>query len=114
MKLSDLAKLIGGELDTHSDIEIKCVAKIEEAGPGDITFLANLKYKKHLSTTMASAVLIARQLSFSELKERKIPIHVVRVDDPYRAFLQLVDIFHPPQAPLQKGIHPTEIGRAHV
>jgi UDP-3-O-[3-hydroxymyristoyl] glucosamine N-acyltransferase len=109
MKLSELTKLVGGEITSGSDIEIERVAKIEEASPGDITFLANPKYKKYLATTFASAVLVEKNTQFKELEQRSKPLHLVRVTDPYISFLRLVDKFCPPAAPLPKGIHPSAV-----
>jgi UDP-3-O-[3-hydroxymyristoyl] glucosamine N-acyltransferase len=109
MKLREIASLVGGTLAGGDETEILRVAKIEEAGTGDITFLANLKYKKHLATTGASAVLIAADAEFEELGRRSEPIHCVRVADPYSAFLRLIGVFHPPVQPPAPGIHPTAV-----
>ena len=107
MKLSAVAKLVNGEIQGSGDIEIAHLAKIEEAGTGDITFLSNPKYAAHLATTSASAVLIARNASFKELSARSSSLHLVKVDDPYLSFLKLLDVFYPPPPPLSKGIHPS-------
>jgi UDP-3-O-[3-hydroxymyristoyl] glucosamine N-acyltransferase len=109
MTLTEIAKLVGGEITGDSRAEIQRVAKIEEAGPGDITFIANLKYKKYLATTAASAVLVAATVHFEELQGRQSPISLVKVVDPYRSFLQLIETFHPPVVPLARGIHPTAV-----
>jgi UDP-3-O-[3-hydroxymyristoyl] glucosamine N-acyltransferase len=109
MTVLEIAKILNGTVDGNTDCEIRSLSKIEEAGQGDITFIANLKYKKYLKTTQASAILIARDATFDELKIRSVPITVIKVDDPYRAFTHLVDLFYPePQLPA-KGIHPTAI-----
>jgi len=109
MKLTDIARLVGGEITGSADAEIERVAKIEEAVPGDITFLSNLKYKRHLSTTNASAVLLTRGASFEELTRRPAPITIVSVSDPYKSFLILLDLFNPAPKPLAPGIHPTAV-----
>jgi UDP-3-O-[3-hydroxymyristoyl] glucosamine N-acyltransferase len=110
MKLSEITRLIGGHFAGGADIEISGVAKIEEAEPGDITFLSNPKYRKHLATTAASAVIIARGSSFpEELNRRTAPIALVPADDPYSAFLQVVDHFHPAPAPPPRGVHPSAV-----
>jgi UDP-3-O-[3-hydroxymyristoyl] glucosamine N-acyltransferase len=106
--LSEIVKLVGG-VHEGNDIEISGVAKIEEAGSGDITFLSNLKYKKHLASTKASAILLSLDIEFPELQKRLTPIAIVRVKDPYISFLHLIDIFHPPAAKPPKGIHPSAI-----
>jgi UDP-3-O-[3-hydroxymyristoyl] glucosamine N-acyltransferase len=107
MKLSDIATIVDGEIVGNGNAEIARVAKIEEAGPGDLTFLANLKYKKHVRTTTATALLVAKDVPLEEFSGRTPALHFVRVADPYRSFVRLIDIFFPPPAPLQQGIHPS-------
>ncbi|MBI5216658.1 MAG: UDP-3-O-(3-hydroxymyristoyl)glucosamine N-acyltransferase [Ignavibacteriae bacterium] len=109
MTLSEIARLLNGEISSGAEIEIERLAKIEDAGEGDITFFANPKYANHLSKTSATAILITKNIEAKELAQRTTPIHVVRVEDSYRAFLQLIDIFHPKATPLQKGIHPSAV-----
>ena len=53
MKLRDLAERLGCRLEGDGDIEIARVAGIKDAGPGDLTFLANSKYEKLLASTRA-------------------------------------------------------------
>jgi UDP-3-O-[3-hydroxymyristoyl] glucosamine N-acyltransferase len=106
MTLAEVSTLVNGSVLHGGDASITGVAKIEEAGPGDITFLANPKYAKFLTATGAGAVLLARGSHYDELNRRTAPIGVVEVDNPYLSFLALVDRFHPaPEAP-PKGIHP--------
>lgn len=109
MKLSEIIKFLNAEANFSSDVEIKHLAKIEEASDGDITFLSNPKYNKFLITTNASAILVDKNIEYKELKERKSPIILVRVDNPYIAFLRLIDIFYPSPTPLAKGIHNTAV-----
>lgn len=109
MILSDIATLVHGTLSGDGLIGIERVAKIEDAIPGDITFLANQKYRKHLLTTRASAVLIARDENFKELAESTNAIALVRVPDPYLAFLKLIEIFHPPAERLPEGVHSSAV-----
>ena len=46
MKLKDLAERLGAELvgEAAGEVEVSGVAGIEEAGPGQVTFVANPKY----------------------------------------------------------------------
>lgn len=107
MTLKEIARIVGGEIEGDSSPEIERLSKIEEAGPGDITFLANPKYGKYVGSTTASAILVGRNAVINELASRSQPISVVRVGDPYLAFLKLVDLFYPAAAPLAKGTHET-------
>ena len=43
-----IANHLGGELDGRGDVLVSNFAKIEEATPGTITFLANPKYTHHI------------------------------------------------------------------
>ena len=58
MTLGELARRLECPVEGDAAIEIRRVAKIEEAGPGDLTFLANPKYASKLATTRASAVIM--------------------------------------------------------
>ena len=44
MTLGDLAAALGCPVEGDGSLNIRRVAKIEQAGPGDLTFLANMKY----------------------------------------------------------------------
>ena len=109
MKLSEIARLLNAELSSGAEVEIERLSKIEEAGEGDITFFANPKYTRYLATTGASAILLSKNVETPSLSTRTIPVHIVRVEDAYRAFLFLIDYFYPAATPLVKGIHPTAI-----
>ena len=109
MKVREIARLLGGEVEGDGDLVVRRLAKIEDAREGDITFYANPKYRKYLPTTAASAILVSKGSECEELHARVMPIVVVKVDDAYRAFLALVEVFYPKPAPLSPGIHPTAV-----
>ncbi len=109
MNVSELALIVKGEIDGDHEIVINHLAKIEEAESGDITFLSNPKYAKYLSSTKASAVLISKDTEYKELTSRQNPIVLIKVENPYLAFLKLIDIFYPEPQPLSKGIHPSAV-----
>ena len=54
MKLKDIAERLGSRLEGDGELDIHRVAGIEEAGPGDLTFFTNPKYRQELSATRAS------------------------------------------------------------
>ena len=101
MKLSEIASRIGCRMESEKDLEIVRVAGIEEAGPGDLTFISNRKYFRHLKTTKATAIILAENVP-------PVEIPSLRTEDPYLAFAHALEIFHVPlrQDP---GIHPTAV-----
>lgn len=84
-----LADLLDAEVIGKPSEKVFSFAKIEEAKKGDITFLANPAYAKYLTTTEASIVLIDRD----NLPKQKLKPTLIVVDDAYKAFATLVDIY---------------------
>jgi UDP-3-O-[3-hydroxymyristoyl] glucosamine N-acyltransferase len=115
MKLSELADRLGASLvGGNPGTEITGVAGIEDAGPGEVTFVANPKYAALARTTRAAAVIV--EPGFAET-----PVATLRVENPYLAFAKAIECFY--QAPVYApGVHPTAViapgamlgARAHV
>ena len=102
MKLSEIAEFLHGELVGDPHLEISGLAKIEEAGPGDLTFVANPKYLKFVESTHAAAVLIAEE-------NESVKIPHIKLEDPYLGFLQILERYYPPLEPSFNGIHATAV-----
>src|SRR5258706_9279788 len=98
MKLRELAERLACRLEGDGEIEIVRVAGIEDAGPGDLTFVANPKYLASVATTRASAVVLRNDAPAGSSA-------VLRAADPYLAFSRAVGIFAPPWQP-EPGVHP--------
>ncbi|MBI2413710.1 MAG: UDP-3-O-(3-hydroxymyristoyl)glucosamine N-acyltransferase [Deltaproteobacteria bacterium] len=96
--LDELASLIGGRVAGNGNEVIRSVASIEDAGPGDITFVSERKYARLLKTTRASAVI-------TRAKDAPEGLNLLLVDNPVAAFSQVLDIFRPAVAP-PPGIDP--------
>src|ERR1700758_3609863 len=107
MKLAEVARKLGCRLEGPADAEIRGVAGIESAGPGQITFLANRRYFPLLKTTRASAVLVDERIAL-EREAGAAPIAALRTSNPYLAFARAIELFYtaPRYSP---GIHPTAI-----
>lgn len=101
--LREIAQKIGGELTGNGEVRISGAAKLDEAGPGEITFLANSRYRELINSTRASAVIIDKTIEV----ETSIPS--IRVDDAYYHFLKVFLLFHPPRQVIEPGIHPTAV-----
>jgi UDP-3-O-[3-hydroxymyristoyl] glucosamine N-acyltransferase len=98
VKLRELAARLDCELRGDGEGEIRGVAPIEQAGPDDVTFLANPRYASHLATTRAGAVILAPGQAAS------LPCLVS--DNPYLAFARAVALVRPPGRPAP-GVHPS-------
>lgn len=107
MKLSDVSKKLNCRLEGNGDTEITGVCGIEEARPGQVSFLANRRYFPLLKTTSASAVLIEEGAKFERAASLP-PLAALRTDNPYLAFARAIDLFY--QGPqYEPGIHPTAV-----
>ncbi|MDE6558381.1 MAG: UDP-3-O-(3-hydroxymyristoyl)glucosamine N-acyltransferase [Muribaculaceae bacterium] len=84
-----LASLTGGRVEGDGEIEISGFGKIEEAGPGCVTFIANPKYAHFIHTTNASAVLVNEDFQV----EGEIKPVLIRVKDAYSALAELLTAF---------------------
>lgn len=106
MTTREIATFVCGEISGDEGVEILRVAKIEESGPGDLTFLANPKYEKYVASTKASAILVSTSF---DTKQASLPkgLTVIRVPDPYIAFLQILKRITPVPDLFPKGVHPT-------
>ena len=110
MKLSEIAALVGGTVEGDPETELNNIGKIESAGPDEITFIANPAYEKFYSTAKAGAIIVSLKFDPAKIiRNDKRVIPLVRVKDPYIAFIQVLDKFSP-QTELQKiGIHDSAV-----
>ncbi|NHQ60805.1 UDP-3-O-(3-hydroxymyristoyl)glucosamine N-acyltransferase [Chlorobium sp. BLA1] len=96
LRFSDSVELLGS-----GEGKITGPAKIELAGPGQVSFIANEKYIRFLSTTEASLVIVHPSVSVDEFTEKR---SFLKVSDPYTAFVFLLKIFAPPRVITAPGI----------
>ena len=102
MKLSHIASTLGARLENGSpDTEITGVAGIEEAGAGDLTFVANPKYAAAARTTKAAVVIVGEDFA-------PISAAMLRSQNPYLAFAHAIALFHQPPE-YAPGVHPTAV-----
>lgn len=98
MTLGELARRLECPLEGNGGIEIHRVAKIETAGPGDVTFLANPKYASALASTHASAVIASAAIASA-------PCAIIRSASPYLTFARAAGLLTPDVRP-EPGVHP--------
>jgi len=83
---AQIALLVNGKLEGDTSVSVSSFGKIEEAKPGQLSFLANPKYEEYLYQTKASIIIINESL---ELKQ-PVSATLVRVADAYTAFATLL------------------------
>jgi UDP-3-O-[3-hydroxymyristoyl] glucosamine N-acyltransferase len=101
--VSELAGKIGAAVVGDGELKVSSLATLEEAQPGQVSFLSNPKYEKLLETTDASAVIASKST-------RSTRVTILRCDDPYHAFMQAMVLIHGHRKHPHTGIHP----QAHV
>jgi UDP-3-O-[3-hydroxymyristoyl] glucosamine N-acyltransferase len=102
MKLSEINRRLGTHLENGTpEIEIRGVAGIETAGPGQLTFIANPKYAAAARTTKASAVIVAED--FPALNAA-----MLRSKNPYLDFARALELFYTPPR-YAPGVHPSAV-----
>ena len=91
---AQLAQLIQGKVEGDPNAMISHPAKIEEAGPGGITFLADPAYEAYLYSTGATAVLVSQDFQ----PKQPLDCTLIRVDNVRMAVGQLLTAFQETQA----------------
>ena len=87
-KISEIASFLNGSICGDGGVVIERIRSIDEAGPGDLTFVANPKYRKRMASTDAGAILVAP----GTVCPGK---NLLIVADPYIALGQLLALFDP-------------------
>ncbi|MCK0542548.1 UDP-3-O-(3-hydroxymyristoyl)glucosamine N-acyltransferase [Pseudomonas syringae pv. aptata] len=102
IKLGQLAEFLGATLRGDKDIEITGLATLQEAGPGQVSFLANPKYRKLLVDTQATAVLL------KPADAEGYTGNALVVPDTYLAYARISHFFDP-KPKSSAGVHPTAV-----
>ena len=98
MTLAELASRLNCRLDGDGSIDVHRVTSLDDARPGDLTFVTNRKYASKLATTRASAAIV-------DLSVTNAPCALLRSKLPYVALAEAVGILTPPSRPAA-GISP--------
>ncbi|MGY2281685.1 UDP-3-O-(3-hydroxymyristoyl)glucosamine N-acyltransferase [Pseudomonas gingeri] len=102
IKLGQLAEILGATLRGDPEREITGLATLQEAGPAQLSFLANPQYRKYLTDCQAGAVLLKAADAEAYAGDSLV------VPDPYMAYARISHQFDPkPKAPA--GIHPSAV-----
>jgi UDP-3-O-[3-hydroxymyristoyl] glucosamine N-acyltransferase len=100
--LGELAEILGATLRGAADRKITGLATLQEAGPAQLSFLANPQYRKYLVDTQAGAVLLKAADAEAYAGDALL------VPDPYLAYARISHLFDPkPKA--VAGVHTTAL-----
>ncbi len=103
MLVKEIAVAINGVVEGDENVEIISMASLQEAMPGDISFLSNPRYNAAVATSKASAIIVNRDW------DGKSGAVIIRVDNADEAFSKLATFLLPaPELP-PPGIHPTAV-----
>jgi UDP-3-O-[3-hydroxymyristoyl] glucosamine N-acyltransferase len=103
-RLADLAELVGGRVEGNPERAVEAVRSLESAGPGDLSFLKDPRYRGQAAASSAGALLVSPALADAAALGRDLLI----ADDPSWALARLLAVFHP-AASRAPGVHPTAI-----
>jgi UDP-3-O-[3-hydroxymyristoyl] glucosamine N-acyltransferase len=100
--LAELAALVGGEPSSHPELRVNGIAPLEEAGPDQVSFFTNRRYRAAFLASRAGAVVVGLG---EDVPEGRV---VLRSANPYLAFAKLSTHFNPPPVAVA-GISPRAV-----
>lgn len=90
--LGELAGQVDAYLEGDPEVEIVGVARLEDAGPEDLSFLANPRYAQHAAESNAGALVV-------DTEYRANGQNVLRSENPYLTFAHAVELILPARLP---------------
>jgi UDP-3-O-[3-hydroxymyristoyl] glucosamine N-acyltransferase len=103
MTVREIAAWVAGRVEGDAERAVTGVAGLEEAGPGDVAFLANPRYGAQMAATRAAAVVVA------DAWRGETGAALIRVADPDAAFAEIVDRLLPPDPRPEPGVHSSAV-----
>lgn len=88
--IKQIATMLGGKVQGNEHATINMLAKIQDAKPGQVAFLANPKYESFIYTTQATAVIVKKDFQ----PKKEISSTLILVEDPYSSFTRLLEEYH--------------------
>jgi len=106
LRLDQIVARLGGELVGAGDTVISRVDTLENAGPGELAFLANSKYRHQLATTRAAAVIMAPPAVAG-------PAAAILTPQPYLYYAHVAQWLNPLPVP-EPGVHSSAVVEGEV
>ena len=102
--LAELAALVRGRIVGDGSVSIAMARPVDEAGPGDITFVEGEKYARQLRTSAPSAAVVGPHFRLPDDAPAELPL--IEVPDPLSAFLSIYEHLSGRSRPRWEGVHP--------
>jgi UDP-3-O-[3-hydroxymyristoyl] glucosamine N-acyltransferase len=102
-RLAELAERVGGRVEGDPERAVEAIRPLESAGPRDLSFLKDPRYRGQAAASGAGALLVGPALADAALGR-----DLLVADDPSWALARLLAVFHPEER-RPPGIHPTAI-----
>ncbi len=103
LTIQELARRLEGRVEGDGTVEVGGVAALDQAGPGELSFLGNPRYSAMMKATRASAVLVG------EAWQGETAATLIRVKNADAAFAQAAFWLARPPVRFKPGIHPTAV-----
>lgn len=100
--IGELAAKFGAEVRGDASLRVRRVAALDTAGEGDISFLSGARFRRHLSATRATAVILDAG------DAEHCPVAALVTPNPYLMYARVAALLHPPAKPVP-GIHPSAV-----
>lgn len=105
--LHEIVQRLGGELRGDASLRVTQVAALEHAADGEISFLANPKYRHQLRVTRAGAVILAPQMA------QDYPRSCIVTDNPYAYFARVAQLLNPVER-ATGAVHPSAVVESEI
>jgi UDP-3-O-[3-hydroxymyristoyl] glucosamine N-acyltransferase len=102
VRLGELAVRFGCELRGDPDASVQRVATLQEASVGSLAFLANTRYRKHLATTGATAVVL------DATQADACATNALIATNPYATYARIANYLNP-EPGFASGVHPSAV-----
>ena len=106
LSLGSIVAALGGELLGDPALAIAGLAPLETAGPAELSFLSNPKYRSQLEASKAGCVIVSPDMRAPALARGA----AIVADDPYLYFARLSQLWKRQQPrPAGPAIHPSAV-----
>ena len=106
LRLASIVQALGGELHGDGSLAIEGLAPLDSAGPAQLSFLSNPKYRQQLDTSRAGCVIVAPDL-LAAARSRGACIVAA---NPYLYFARVTQLWKRAHArPAGPAIHPSAV-----